>query len=158
MKEEEKVRAITWEAPAHHHEEKSGDWFWILGIIAVSVAVAVAFFGDYLFSIFILVAAFVMALVSSKEPPIVEYSVSTRAVRVGDKLYPYTSLESYFIDESSRTEPQLLIKSKRLLDLMIIIPLPEDSIHDIEDILFDRLLEEEMEEPFAHRFLEQFGF
>ena len=30
------TRAITWEAPEHNHIEKTSDWYWALGIIAVA--------------------------------------------------------------------------------------------------------------------------
>lgn len=155
---EETTRAITWEAPEHHHIEKSGDWFWALGIIALCGAVAAFFFGNFLFAILILIGAFAMALVAVQKPKVLAFSVSTRGVRVGEKIYPYSTLESYFIDEESPNGPQLLLKSKHLYMPLIIMPIPPEYTDDIEDLLLDRLPEEELEEPLAHKVLEIFGF
>ena len=158
MEAVETTRAITWEAPEHHHIEKSGDWFWVLGIIALSGALAAFFFGNFLLAVLILVGAFAMALIAVNKPQIIAFSVSTRAVRVGEKIYPYSTLESYFIDEENSTGPQLLLKSKRFYDQLIIMPIPEEYVDDIEDLLIDRLPEEELEEPLATKILEIFGF
>ena len=34
----EAIKAVTWEAPEHHHIEKRSDWFWVLGILAIAGA------------------------------------------------------------------------------------------------------------------------
>ena len=155
---EEVTQAITWEAPEHHHIEKGSDWFWVLGILAVSGSIAAFFFGNFLFAVLILIGAGTMALLAGRQPAVIPFSVSTRGVRVGDTLYPYSTLDAYFIEEESPLGPQLLLRSKRIHMPLIILPLPEEYIHDIEDLLLDRLPEEELEEPLANKILEFFGF
>lgn len=155
---EEVTHAVTWEAPEHHHFEKTSDWFWVLWIIAICAALAVFFFGNFLFAVLIVVAAGTMTLVANKPPKIIPFMVGTRGVRVGDSLYPYSTLESYFIDEDNPLGSQLLIKSRKLYMPLIIMPIPEEYIHDIEDLLVARLPEEELEEPLGHKILEALGF
>lgn len=154
----EAVRAITWEAPEHHHIEKKPDWFWILGIIAVSGAIAAFFFGNFLFAILILVGATSLGLVALRRPRIVPFSVSTRGIRVDDTLYPYSTLDVYHIDNTTHEHTQLLIRSKKLYMPLIVMPIPEEYTDDIHDILEERLREEELEEPFMNVLLEFFGF
>ncbi len=155
---EDRIRAVTWDAPEHHFIEKGGDWFWVLGIVAVSGAVASFIFGNFLFAILILVGAAAMALQAAKPPRILNFMVATRGVRVGDRLYPYSSLQSYCIDEEDPHGPQLLLKSKHIHASLITMPLPDDSMDEIEELLRSRLQEEQLEEPVAHRILEIFGF
>tara|TARA_B100000745_G_C20119591_1_gene383314 strand:+ start:657 stop:1127 length:471 start_codon:yes stop_codon:yes gene_type:complete len=152
------VRAVTWEAPEHHHFEKSGDWFWILGIATVTGALATFFFGNFLFAVLILIAGGIIGLVANQEPRIIHFSVSTRGLRIGNALYPYSTLECFFIDEDHPAGPQLLARSKKLFMPLLILPLPEEYIDDIEEILEVRLPEEHIEEPVAHKLLEIFGF
>jgi len=154
----ESTRAITWEAPEHHHIEKGSDWFWALGIVALCGAIAAFFFGNFLFAILILVGAFSMSLVAVRPPAVISFSISTRAIKLGEKSYPYSSLESYFLDEENPRGPQLLLKAKSLYSPLIILPIPEEYVDDIEDLLLDRLVEEELEEPLANKILEVFGF
>lgn len=99
-----------------------------------------------------------MALVTAKRPSIIPFSVSSRGIRVGERIYPYSTLEAYFIDEENPNGPQLLIRSKSLYMPLIIMPIPEEYVHDIEDLLLARLPEEELEEPLANKILEILGF
>ena len=99
-----------------------------------------------------------MAILATREAKVVAYAVTQRGLRVNDVLYPYTTLESYFIEDDEVTEAQLLIKSSKLFMPLIIMPLPSEHIDDIEDIISERLPEEHLEEPFANKLLEFFGF
>lgn len=152
------ARSVAWEATAHSHVEKSSDWFWALGILAVSAGAASLFFGNFLLTILILLAASIVAIVAKKEPPITEFAVTVRGLRVGDNLYPYSTLEAYYIDEDDPNGPQLLARSNKLFMHLIVMPLPVEHIEDIEDILETRLPEEFMEEPLGTKILEIFGF
>jgi len=155
---DEVVNAVTWEAPEHHHIEKGNDWFWALGLLALAGAVAAFVFGNTLFGIVILLGAITMAIFAMNDPNMVTFAVTARGVRVGTTLYPYTTLESYFIDEEHEHGPQLLVKSKRTFMPLIILPLPEEYVDDVEDLVAPRLDEEHLEEPLSHRLLEFLGF
>lgn len=154
----QEARAVTWEAPEHHHVEKGGDWFWILGIITIVAVITTFFLGNFLFAILLAVSGFTMGLIANKEPAVIPFAVSTRGLRVGSILYPYSTLECFYIDEENPHGPQLLARSNRLFMPLIIMPLPEEYVDDIEDILEMKLTEEHLEEPLAHKILEIFGF
>jgi hypothetical protein len=79
-------------------------------------------------------------------------------VRVADLLYPYTTLESYHIDEDDVRGPQLLIMSQKHFMPLLVLPIPEEYIDDIEEILSLRLPEEFLEEPLFTKLLELVGF
>lgn len=153
------ARSVTWEALAHSHAPKGSDWFWVLGIISLSASVASFFFGNFLLAILIILSGAIFALIANREPQIVAYAVTSRGLRVGDTLYPYSTLEAYYInDEDPERGPQLLARSERMFMHLIVIPLPEDYVDEVEHILAERLPEEYIEEPFATKVLEIFGF
>lgn len=154
----EQVRSITWDAYEHHYTKKGSDWFWILGIITLAVTIAAVLLGNTLFGILIFIAGLVTALHATQEPKLVPFAVTQRGLRIDDKLYPYSTLESFYIDEEDPAGPQLLAKSEKLLMPMLVLPLPEEYVDDIEDILASRLPEEHLEEPFATKLLEFLGF
>ena len=155
---EEVTRAVSWEAPEHRHFDKRSDWFWALGIIALCGALAAFFFGNFLFAILILLGGGVVALQAAKPPRVVPFMVGTRGVRAGERLFTYGTLVSYRIDDEDPQGSQLLLKSTRMYMPLIVMPIPEEYIHDIEDLLSQRLPEEDLEEPLAHKLLELFGF
>ena len=155
---EPQVRSVTWEAPEHHHIEKVGDWFFALAIITVSIVVAAIFFGNFLFALLCGIAGITMSIAASQPPKIIPFAVTVRGIRIDEALYPYTTLRSFHIDEDDPRGPQLFIISQKHFMPLLVLPLPEEYIDDIEDILVGRLAEEFIEEPFFHILLEFLGF
>ncbi len=151
-------KGITWTALEHYHGTKGSDWIWALGILVVAGAGAAILLGNLLFGIFILIAGFVMATLATREPKTVSYAVTTRGLRIDDKLYPYSSLESFYINEEHPMGPELLVKSEKMFMPLLVLPLPEEEVDNIELIVADRLPEEYLEEPFFNKLLEVFGF
>lgn len=155
---EGQLKGIEWDAHEHHHTKKSSDWFWVLGIVTISTTVASILLNNTLLGIIFLIGGMVLALLSAREPKTVLYAVTLRGLRVDDKLYPYTTLETYCIEDVPNTGPQLLVKSEKLFMPLIIMPLPEEHVDEIEDIIAERLPEEHLEEPLVNKLLEFFGF
>ena len=154
----EQIRSIYWEAPEHTHIEKTGDWYWILGIVAIASSVASIIFGNVLFGIVILLGATSVFITSHRKPRTIPFEVSARGVRVKDDLFPYSTLDSFFLDEENPSGPQLIVKSKKMFMPLLIIPVPDEYIDAIEDVIAPRLREEHLEEPLSHRMLEFLGF
>ena len=152
------ARSITWEAPEHHHVEKGNDWYFALAIIVVSFVVVAILFNNVLFALLLGLSGGALAVSASKRPSIIPYGVSVRGVKIDDEMYPYGTLDSYYIDEDDPRGPQLLIKSERKLMPLLILPIPTAYVDDIEDILKERLEEEHLEEPLFVKILELFGF
>ncbi len=152
------VHSVYWEAPEHNHIEKTNDWYWILGIIAIAGSVAMIIFNNVLFAIVIILGALTMIITGQRKPRVIEFEVSNRGIRIENDLYPFSTLESFYLDEENIPGPQLIVKSKKLFVPLLILPIPEEYMLEIEDIIAPRLHEEHLEEPFSHRLLEYFGF
>jgi len=155
---EQTPRSITWEAPEHHHIEKGNDWFFALAIIVVAIVIVAIVFGNVLFALLLGLAGGAIAVAATKTPSIIPFAVTVRGVRVGDRLYPYGTLESYHIDEEDPRGPQLLIKANQKLMPLVVIPLPHDHVDQIDALLSEKLTEEHLEEPLFLKILELFGF
>ncbi len=155
---EPSLRSVTWEAPEHHHVEKGNDWFFALTIIILAFVVVAILFNNTLFALLIGLAGGALAVSAAKRPSIIPYAVTVRGIKIDDQLYPFSSLESYAIDEEDPRGPQLLIKSARKVMPLIVLPIPSDHVDDIESILREKLDEEELEESLFIKVLELFGF
>ena len=151
-------REIKWEAPQHHHVEKGNDWFFALAIIIVALVVVALMFNDPLFALLIGIAGGVLAAAAAKRPAIVPYAVSVRGVKVEGELYPYSILNAYHIDEEDPRGVQLLVSTNRRFTPILAIPLPASQVDSIEDLLKERLPEEELHDPFGLKVLELFVF
>lgn len=155
---EPKPRSITWEAPEHHHVEKGNDWFFALAIIVVALVIVAILFDDTLFALLLGLAGGALAVSAAKKPSIIPFAITVRGVRIDDKLYPFSTLVSYHIDEDDYRGPQLLIKSDHKIMPLLVLPIPADHIDEIESILKEKIAEEHLEEPLLIKVLELFGF
>lgn len=150
---------IAWSAHEYTHYEKTNDWYWTLGIIAIAGAVASVIFHNVLLAFLILLGAFVVAIYASREPELVEFELSSRGVRINKTMYPYRSLESFWVEHHEQhPSPKLLIKSQKMLMPLIIIPLEHMYPEEIRNYLLPYLQEEEHQEPLAHHIMEILGF
>lgn len=155
---EQVARSVTWTAPEHHHIEKGGDWFFALLIITIAVVIATIFLGNFLFAVLCGVAGGVLAIAASKRPRVIPFAVTVRGIKIDQDLYPFTTLRSWHIDEENPRGPQLLVMSQKYFMPLLILPIPEEYVDDIEDIVAERLKEEYIEESFFNKFLEFLGF
>jgi hypothetical protein len=48
---------MVWSVITHEHRERTTDWYWALGLVAIAGAVASVFFGNTLLAIIILLGA-----------------------------------------------------------------------------------------------------
>lgn len=150
-----------WQAHEHEFHERSHDWYWAVGIVAVSSALAAAILGNILFGLLIIMAAFILALRASKQPDMVSVELSERGIRIDKTLYPYRTLDSFYVthpEPGTRMEPKLLVQSKKPLVPLLIVPFASDIHPDmIHDYLIKYIPEEEHREPLSHHLLEMVG-
>ncbi len=153
----ESPRSISWDALEHNHHQKGGDWFFALAIVTVAVVVASIFLGNILFALLVAISGIVVSLSASRPPRMTSYGVSVRGIKVDGTLYPFTTLESYCINEDTPRGTEMLVRSKQHFSALFVLPVPEEYIDDIDDLMIDKLPEEELKEPFLNKILEFFG-
>ncbi len=149
---------FEWDAHEYEHKERSQDWFWAVGILTIAIAVATAIFGNVIFAIFILVAAFSLALFINRPPTEVHVVVDERGITRDRIHYPYHTLQSFWIDVE-HSHPKILLSSQKLFMPLIIVPLNEDvEVEHLHDALSQVLEERPHSLPFVEKILESLGF
>ena len=150
---------LEWSAHEYEHIEKTTEWYWALGLVAVAGAIAALLANNVLFALLILIGAFVLALLASRPPRIVHFSISQRGVRIDDDLHPYNSLKSFAVHEiSSDHVPKLIIETSRMIAPHLVIPLEGVHADDVHKYLARFIPEEDHVEPLSHRIMEWLGF
>ena len=155
--EDREQRHISWHTIEYLHTEKTSDWYWIVGIISVSIALISIIVNNIIFAIFILVASFTLALFASKRPEIVEVSIEDRGVAIGNTLYLYKNLTSFWV-ETREAVPRVLIKSERVFMPFLVIFIDDVEHEHVREALLQHLPEEEHTEPLLEKLLIYFGF
>jgi hypothetical protein len=151
---------FIWEAHEFIFQEKTSDWYWIVGIIGLSISALSYIFGGVLFSLLMALITLVLMIMGSKKPGFIRFEVSKKGLMINNTLYPFASLESFWVEDQSHLDlpSKLIIKSQKRLVPLIIIPLEGVSPEDIRDFLLDNLYEEKHGEPVGQKIMEYFGF
>src|SRR3989344_5061101 len=83
---------IEWDAHEYEHKERSPDWFWAVGIISVSVAIASVIFGNIIFAILVIISAFSLSLFINRPPENAHMVIDERGITKNRTHYPYSTL------------------------------------------------------------------
>ncbi len=148
---------ISWDAHEHVHTEKNNDWYWAVGIITITAAALAFIFNNFIFGIFIIVGSFALVIHSSKKPRLIHCEINDRGVIINDTLYPFLTLESFWIDAHIRPA-KIIIKSHKTFMPFIIIYIDEVDPEEVRDILLNYISETEHHEPISQKLLEMLGF
>src|SRR3989344_811227 len=146
------MQELSWEIPEHEHHENEEWWFWSLGIIAFSVAVASAIYGNYLFSIFIVLAGFTVGVYATKAPGVLSINITDKNISVNNKLFPYSELFSFSIDRD-----KLIFEEQAWWKPLFIIPMHHGDAEVVTNFLLKYLPEKKHKEPLAHQIMEHLG-
>lgn len=143
---------FSWDAPEYIYVEKSSDWFWAFGIIAVAASVAAIIMENILFGLLILIGAFVLSIFAARKPKTIHFEINDKGVVIDKTIYPFRNIESF-----NTTEEVLLIKTNKKLTQLLVIPLEVNS-EEVHDFLLQHIEEEvDLEIPLIQTLMEALG-
>lgn len=151
------MEKLSWHTHEYHHTEKTVDWYWIVSIVSISVAIIAIILNNIIFAILIIVSAFTLMLFASKRPEIIEVTIENTGVTIGKYHYPYSNLESFWI-ETKEHIPRMIFKSKKIFMPLIVVFIEDVPAEKIHEQLSKNLKEEEHSEPFLEKLLIYLGF
>ena len=151
------MEKISWETIEYLHKEKTTDWYWIVAIVTISIALISIILNNVIFAILIIVSSFTLSLFASKKPRVITVDIDDTGVGVGDTHYPYKELTSFWI-ETRDAYPRILFKSKKVLMPFIVVLIENVEPETIHEFLLQYLPEEEHSEPLLEKLLLYFGF
>ena len=148
---------ISWNAPAHFYVDKKLDWYWAVGIVTLALAAVCFIFGEIITGIFVIVAAMALVLHASRPPRRIYCEVNDRGVIIGNTLYPFLSLESFWIPHDE-LPPKMILKSTKPFMPFIVIYIQEVDPESVREVMLKYIAETEHHEPFLKHLLEGLGF
>jgi len=149
---------IEWNAHEYEHKERSSDWFWAVGIVSISLAIASVIFGNIIFGILVLLSAFTLSLFASRPPSILHVTIDEKGITKGKVRYSYQTLQSFWID-TDHPHKKITLRSEKLFMPLIIVPLSDEvDLDELHENLSRFLSEEFHTLPFIERILEYLGF
>ena len=153
-----KHQRISWEGYEYEHKDRSVDWYWAVGVIAIALAITAIIYKNILFAIFIILGAFTLLMYAARKPEKVYFEISRRGVRVNKTLYPFSTLESFCIHDNSHS-PKIIFQSQKLFMPHIIIPLSEEiDVESLHNFLIEFIDEDEHRESISEMIMDYLGF
>lgn len=152
----EQEQAITWTVLTHEHKERSADWYWALGTLAVLGIGLSIFFGNILLAIIIAIGSLSIGFLAARGPREHAVRIDKRGISLDGTLYPYRSVHSFWVEEEGGT--RLFLSTTGFLTPRIIVPLDDVShAQSVRTFLKSYLEEEEQHEHFGERLAELLG-
>jgi len=147
---------ISWRVDTHEHKERSTDWYWGLGLGAAAAAGLALFFGNVLFAVIIALGAGSLGVLIARGPREHEVKVTSRGLSLDGTLYRWSSVESFWIQESR--DPHLLLTTQGILHPQLIIPIGDPArAQNLRAYLRRHVREQEQEPHVGHHVAEMFG-
>ncbi len=158
MEKQKRTAFFSWEAHEDLHIERSNDWYWGLGLLAVFGSGGAFLSGNFLFGVLILLSGFVLFLFAKNKKEITSFEINSMGIQRGEILYRYKTIESFWVNTEDESQPHLVIHTSRLFDPIMAIPLSEDlPLPDLRLFLQNLIKEEYIQEPRFHKILEKIG-
>ena len=149
---------ISWKALEYKRKDKTADWYWAVGLMSLAIIVTSFIMHNVFFAILILISTVILISFSITAPRIVEISMNQKGIKVDKELYPFVSIESFWVDSVDEENPKILLKSKKKIMPLIVIPIEEHHPLDIREFLLQYLKEEEINESLSQKIMEKLGF
>ena len=96
------------------HRERSNDWYWGVGALALAGALASIFFGNVLLAIIIIMSAGSIGVLASREPREHSVTLDTRGMIVDGTRYPYSAIHSFWVEHEVE-DPRLFVSMNGIL-------------------------------------------
>lgn len=153
------MNSFRFRAPEYYHRHKTSDWYWAVGIIALSAAATAVILNNILLALLIVLGAFSLTMYAAREPREHDIEITDRGLTIGKFLFSFSTLKSFWIEHHENA--RLLFKTSRVVMPHIIIPLnslAENEREDLRQFLTTKLIEEEQHEPLLEQLMEYVGF
>lgn len=155
--EEVIITPIEWQAPEYSHKERSMDWFWTIGLIALIGTVIAFWFHNYVFGIFILISGACLIMFTMRPPQMMSFSIKTEGLSIGKDEHIWKSVKGFSIKSGTPYNKLMILTSKKFLPVYT-IPFPESLTTEIRETLSKVIEPIEIEESKSMLFAEKLGF
>ena len=149
---------ISWRALEYKRKEKTADWYWAVILISLAMVVTSFILHNALFAILIIISTVILMSFSMTAPKTVSISINQKGIIVDKEMYPFATLDAFWVESMYGEDQKILLKSKKLIMPLIAIPLEEHHHLDVREFLLNYLPEVEMHEPLSQKIMEKLGF
>ena len=147
---------LSWNTPEHIHHNRSIDFYWIVGLIAVVVSVIAFILKDGLFGIFVLIGGGLYAYVNYKKPNNVTVNITDKQIIIGDDAYLISKIQAFRI-VPIKDEYELVLAIRKSYEPVVSVCIPNDFVLQTKELLGSMIEESESLVPqIGRRFMARY--
>jgi len=136
---------LSWESPEFIVYQKTIWWYLAAALIFLALLVYSVITKDWMMLAVFLIAALVIFQYSQTKPKIKETIITEEEVQVGERVYPYGDLRSFWI-ASGKEGATLYLQKKNRFSSLIPIRISDQNPDKIKEVLSQYLILEPIEE------------
>jgi hypothetical protein len=147
---------FEWQGKEYSFEQKSADWYWALGIVALAIIVACVLFNNILLALVVAAGAGSIALHAAKHPRIHRFQITDEGIAIDTNLYPFSNMLHFSVLEYADPSwpPSLSVKTKSLLVPHLLIPIEGPDPLDVYEYVLNHLPEGRHDESVIDRLVD----
>lgn len=151
------LEKIEWQAPEYKHKDKSVDFIWTIGVVALVMLGLAIWQANYVFAVFIFIAGSTLILFSIREPDDINFTIETSGLSLGKDKYEWKKIKGFHI-KKEENEAILLIEINKYFLPVYTISLPIELADQVRESLIKVTPNIELEESKSMKFMEKLGF
>lgn len=146
---------LEWVAPEFVKYKREKSWFILPGLVALALIIIAIILKNFLFTVGIIIAAFIVYFYAVKEPRKIKFSISGKGIQVDNQIFPFENLKSFWIFYNPPEIKELSVRSKKMFIPYIKLPLGDQNPAEIRKLLLrfipERKHQESMVDTWARR-------
>ncbi len=151
------LEKIEWSAKEYEHKEKSVDFLWTIGLVAILLCGLAIWLKNYLFAVFVLISGASLILLSIKHPKDINFIIETEGISMGKEKYPWKKVKAFNI-KKKENEAMLILELDKYMLPTCFITLPLELVDKVKDNISKVVEAKEIDESPSMKFLEKIGF
>lgn len=153
---------FAWKAKEFEDFEKTNDWFWGVGLLAL-VSAGICFWqGAVSFGIFILVAGFTMILFGNVKHTEHSVLITDEGLMIDQNKFLWKDITGFSIidDPKSTFDKKVLFETKRPINPVVSLPINRSNINPeaLKNFLLSKTEEKELRESLSKALAEKVRF
>jgi hypothetical protein len=155
---EKNMREISWRAAEHEHVPKTGNWYLLMGAVALGLIIFSLWQKNFFFAVFIILASVMIFTMSRRKPQVFEFRLNEHGIAIGNRIaYDYDRLQDFSIRNRPGRLDELIIRRKTAMNPEVRMLVDAKTMVKIQEFLKDRLPEVKHEESLIDLFREVLG-
>lgn len=153
----EEGQGISWTVGTNEPRERSVDWYWGLGVLAVVGAGVSIFLGNVLLAVILILGAGSIGFLAARGSREHAVVIDPRGIAIDGTRYPYSSVYSFWV-ERDMEQPHLFLSMRGIMAPHFSFPLPDhEKAVEVQSMLKRFASEEEQGPRMSDHLAEIFG-